>query len=91
MVFIYITIGLLVIIGLKYIDIKSNYINVPIYKRDLGNGDFYFTVPFFIWQGNKVKKAKEAYTQNTILEFGGYKYQLTSFGGAFSVPDGVFF
>ena len=91
MVFIYILIGVLVIVGLKYIDTKSKYDIIPIYKRDLGNGDFYFSVPFYIWQGKKVKKAQEIYTQNTILEFGGYKYQLTSFGGAFPIPEGVFF
>lgn len=91
MIFVYIAIGLIVIIGLKYIDIKRNYDNIPIFKCDMGNGEFYFSVPFYIWQGNKVKKAKELYTQNSILEVNGYKYQIRNFGGAFAVPNGVFF
>lgn len=91
MIAIYIVFGLFILIGIIYIDKKSDYNEILIYKWTKENGDFYFSVPFYIWQSNKVNKAKEVYTQNTILEFEGYKYKITNFGGIFPRTNGEFF
>lgn len=92
MIALYIALGLLIFIGLIYIDKKMDYNEIFIHKwTNEQNGSFYFSVPFYIWQGNKVNKAKEMYTQNTILEFDGYKYIITNFGGVFPVTNGGFF
>lgn len=91
MEFVYIIIGLLLIGVLKYIDIRSKYDIIQIFKWTKENGEFYFSVPYYIWQGNKVMKAKKIYTQNMILDFEGYKYQITNFGGTFAKTNGLFF
>lgn len=89
--FIYIAIGVVVMGALKYTDIKKNYDSITIFKHQYENGEFYFSIPFYIWQENKVKRAKEIYTQNLILDFNGYKYEITNFGGVFSIHNGFWF
>lgn len=91
MIVVYAIVAVLIVIGLIYIDKKSNYNEIPILKRTKGNGEFYFSVHYYIWQGNKIKKARKIYSQNTILDFDGYKYQITNFGGTFPVTNGGVF
>lgn len=82
---VYIVIGIIVItfILLGYVDNKTNYDNIPIFKHTKDNGEYYFSIPYYIWQENKKSKAIEMYSQNTILDFNGYKYEITNFGGYF--------
>jgi len=83
---------IIAIIGLICVDNKINYDEILIKKWTKENGEFYFAVTYYIWQLNKKKRAKEIYTQNTILDFEGYKYIITNFGGEFQVTkDGLFF
>lgn len=82
---------LVVLIALIYIDSKSNYSEVPIFKWTKDNGEFYFSVPYYIWQKNKKKIAKIIHSQNTILDFDGYKFVITNFGGEFPKTNGDLF
>ncbi|MHB9924538.1 hypothetical protein [Clostridium botulinum] len=92
MIIVYAIVGVLILIGLVYIDKKSSYNDIPILKYTRGeDGEFYFSVPYYIWQGNKINKAKKVCSQNTILDFDGYKYQITNFGGTFSRTNGGLF
>ncbi|WP_088044498.1 hypothetical protein [Bacillus sp. EAC] len=92
MITIYVIIGILVIMGLIFIDIKRNYNEIPIFKWTFENGDFYFSVPYYIWQVNKKMLARKMYFQNSILDFEGYKYEITNFGGDFPrTKGGLFF
>jgi hypothetical protein len=91
MLVVYIIVGVLILIGLIYIDKKSSYDSITMFKHDMGNGDYYFVVPYYIWQSNKVKRAKEVFSQNTIVKFDSYRYLLTNFGGSFSRTNGGLF
>jgi len=84
--FIPLTLGMIVIIVvslLVYIDQKSTYEKIDIYKWTKENGDFYFSVPYYIWQRNKKIRIREIYSQNTILEFQGERFLITHYGGEF--------
>lgn len=77
---------------LMYIDKRTEYNDIFIKKwTDPRDGGFYFSVSFYIWQVNKVKRAKEICTQNSIIEIEGYKYIITNFGGEFPITNGGFF
>lgn len=92
MIALYAVLGIVIFIGLIFIDKKVEYNQIFMRKwTDKQTGNFYFSVSFYIWQVNKVKRAKEIYTQNTIIESEGYKYIITNFGGEFSVTNGGFF
>jgi hypothetical protein len=79
----------IILIGLSYIDRKSDYNEIVIFLWNNENGEFYFFVPYYIWQSKKVERAKEIYVQNAIIDFDGYKYQITRFGGVFSKTNGT--
>jgi archaellum component FlaF (FlaF/FlaG flagellin family) len=91
MIAVYVIVALLIIIGLIYVDKKSSYDEIPIFKWTKENGEFYFSVPYYIWQVNKIKQTKKIYSQNTILDFEGYKYQITNLGGIFPRTNGTLF
>lgn len=95
MIYIYLALAVILISLVMYvlacIDKKSSYDDIPIFNVIEGNGNFYFLVRYYIWQGNKVRRAKEIYSQNTILEVDGYKYEITRCGEGFPASDGVMF
>lgn len=90
-IYLAIAVILVILIVASYIDKKSSYDNIPIFQVVKDNGDFYFLVRYYIWQGNKVRRAKEMYPQNTILELDGYKYEITRYGEGYPATDGLMF
>lgn len=90
--FILLILGIIVIIAaLVYIDQKSNYEKIDIFKTTKDNGEFYFFVPYFVWQKSKKRRIFEEYSQDTILEFPGEKFLITHCGGDFPHPQGISF
>ncbi|KGR91886.1 hypothetical protein CD30_02985 [Ureibacillus massiliensis 4400831 = CIP 108448 = CCUG 49529] len=81
----------IILIGLIYVDSKSSYNEISIEMWTKESGEFYFSVPCYIWQESKKRRAKEIYSQNTILDFDGYKYGITNLGGVFPRTNGGLF
>lgn len=90
--FILFILGIFVIIAvLVYIDQKSNYEKIGIFKITKDNGEFYFYASYFVWQKNKKRRILEEYFQGTTVGFPGEKFLITHYGVDFPHPQGISF